>query len=125
MAFVKLKNLKGETIRIPGSAAKSYENLGFFPEEQFEDAVEETTTDMDEDGEDEGQEERESEEDSKGTGTEDEDANFVNEIQKKPLASWNKEEVKRYASILEIDLSGTKNVNEAKERIKAYMNDAE
>lgn len=119
MGFVKLKNLKGEEIRIPKSAAKSYENLGFFPEEQFEEAVkEEDTTVVDEEIDGEPQEEIVPEETN-------EDDGFVNSIQKKPLASWNKEEVKRYASIFGIDLTGTKSANEAKERIKAFMNNAE
>lgn len=122
MAFVNMKNLRGDRIRIPKSAAKSYENLGFFPEGCVEEvAKEETATDVDNVGpvEDE-QEPVEASEPSV-----DEDEAFVNSIQKKPLASWNKEEVKRYAAIFDIDLTGTKSANEAKERIKAFMNNAE
>ena len=123
MAFVNMKNLRGERIRIPKSAAKSYENLGFFPEEQFEDAVkEEPTTDVD-NVDPVVEDEQEPAEVSEPSG--DEDEVFVNSIQKKPLASWNKEEVKRYAAIFDIDLTGTKSANEAKERIKAFMNNAE
>ena len=124
MAFVNLKNLRGERIRIPKSAAKSYENLGFFPEEQLEDAVkEEGTTDVDK--VEPVEEEKEYADVSESSEEKDEDEIFVNSIQKKPLASWNKEEVKRYAAIFDIDLSGTKSANEAKERIKAFMNNAE
>lgn len=124
MAFVNLKNLRGERIRIPKSAAKSYESLGFFPEDQLEDAVkEETTTDVDD--VEPVEDEQEPAEVLEPSEEKDEDEVFVNSIQKKPLASWNKEEVKRYAAIFDIDLTGTKSANEAKERIKAFMNNAE
>lgn len=39
----------------------------------------------------------------------------------KPLGQWSKEEVKAYASEHGIDISNTKNVAEAKQRIKAYL----
>lgn len=42
-------------------------------------------------------------------------------LEEKPLSQWNKTEVKEYAAAHEIDLTGTKNVNEAKEIIKAYL----
>lgn len=47
-----------------------------------------------------------------------EDDLFLEEIVEKPVSQWNKEEVKRFAALKEIDISGTKNVNEAKEIIK-------
>lgn len=43
------------------------------------------------------------------------------ELEAKPISQWNKTEVKEYADANGIDLSGTKNVNEGKERIKAFM----
>lgn len=46
---------------------------------------------------------------------------FVEEILEKPISQWNKDEVKRFAGINEIDLTGTKNVNEAKELIKSFL----
>ena len=46
---------------------------------------------------------------------------FVEEILEKPISQWNKEEVKRFAVIKEIDISGTKNANEAKEIIKSFI----
>lgn len=49
---------------------------------------------------------------------------FVEEILEKPISQWNKEEVKRFAAIKAIDISGTKNANEAKEIIKSFI-DAE
>lgn len=51
-----------------------------------------------------------------------EDEIFVEEILEKPISQWNKEEVKRFAAIKEIDISGTKNANEAKEIIKSFIN---
>lgn len=48
---------------------------------------------------------------------------FAEELQKKPISQWNKDEVRRYAAIKEIDLVGTKNVNEAKEVIKKAMSE--
>ncbi len=50
-----------------------------------------------------------------------EDELFVEEVLEKPISQWNKEEVKRFAAIKEIDISGTKNVNEAKEIIKSFI----
>ena len=46
---------------------------------------------------------------------------FVEEILKKPISQWSKDEVKRFAIIKEIDISGTKNVNAAKEIIKSFI----
>lgn len=52
-----------------------------------------------------------------------EDEIFIEEILEKPISQWNKEEVKRFAAIKEIDISGTKNANEAKEIIKSFIED--
>ena len=49
----------------------------------------------------------------------DEDAAWCEELKKKPIGQWNKSEVKRYAEIRDIDITGTKSINEAKDRIKA------
>lgn len=53
-----------------------------------------------------------------------EDEIFVEEVLEKPISHWNKDEVKRFAAIKEIDISGTKNANEAKDIIKSFI-DAE
>ena len=50
-----------------------------------------------------------------------EDESFVEEILEKPISQWNKDEVKRFAGIKEIDITGTKNANEAKEIIKSFL----
>lgn len=49
------------------------------------------------------------------------DERFVSEIREKPLSQWNREEVKRYAAINGINIAGTKNPGEAKQLIKAFM----
>ena len=49
------------------------------------------------------------------------DEMFVEELQEKPISQWNKDEVKRYAAIMDIDIKGTKSVNDAKDIIKAAM----
>lgn len=50
-----------------------------------------------------------------------EDEKFLEEIIEKPISQWNKEEVKRFAILKEIDITGTKNANEAKEIIKSFI----
>ena len=50
-----------------------------------------------------------------------EDEKFLDEIIEKPISQWNKEEVKRFAILKEIDITGTKNANEAKEIIKGFI----
>lgn len=50
-----------------------------------------------------------------------EDEIFVEEILEKPISQWGKEDIKRFAAIKEIDISGTKNANEAKEIIKSFV----
>lgn len=50
-----------------------------------------------------------------------EDDLFVEELLEKPIGSWNGKEVKRFAEIKGIDISGTKNANEAKEIIKGFL----
>lgn len=51
------------------------------------------------------------------------EVNPFEELESKPISQWTKAEVKEYAEAKGIDLSGTKNVNDGKERIKAYMAD--
>ena len=49
------------------------------------------------------------------------DEKFINEMVEKPVSQWNKDEVKRFATLKEIDITGTKNANEAKEIIKQFL----
>lgn len=48
---------------------------------------------------------------------------FVNELLEKPISQWNKEEIKKFAAIKNIDITGTKNAQQAKEIIKVYLED--
>lgn len=48
---------------------------------------------------------------------------FAEELQKKPISQWSKDEIKRYAAAKNIDLAGTKSVSEAKEAIKKFINE--
>lgn len=52
-------------------------------------------------------------------GKQSEDDAWCDELEKKPIGQWNKAEVKQYASVKGIDITGTKSINEAKDRIKA------
>lgn len=54
-----------------------------------------------------------------------EDELFVESIIEKPISQWNKDEVKRFAAIKGIDISGTKNAGEAKEIIKTFLEESE
>lgn len=54
-----------------------------------------------------------------------EDEKFIDEVIEKPVTQWNKDEVKRFAALKEIDISGTKNVGEAKELIKQFLDENE
>ena len=54
-----------------------------------------------------------------------EDEVFVDEIIEKPISQWNKDEVKKFATLKGIDISGTKNAGEAKELIKAFLEENE
>lgn len=53
------------------------------------------------------------------------DDKYCEEILEKPIAQWSKEEIKKFAEIKEIDITGTKNAGEARDRIKAYLEDQE
>lgn len=58
-------------------------------------------------------------------GGEDEKAAFLDELEEKPISQWNKEEVKTFCSYKGIDITGTKNVNEAKDVIKKFLEENE
>ena len=109
------------TCEIPSGAAKLYEGLGFTDvecvEQQVEDIDEENYSDeYTEDGTD-------SEVD--GTSNDEADSNeeFVNSVLEKPLSQWSKAEIKQFAEIKGLDISGTKNANEARAIIKEYLDE--
>ena len=49
------------------------------------------------------------------------DEKFIDEVIEKPISQWSKEEIKRFASLKEIDITGTKNADEAREIIKKFL----
>lgn len=59
--------------------------------------------------------------DEKTTPKKTEDELFLESIVEKPISQWGKDEIKRFATLKEIDISGTKNANEAKELIKEFL----
>lgn len=48
-----------------------------------------------------------------------EDEKWTEEIRKKPISSWSKQELKRYADIMKIDLTGVESVRAVRSRISA------
>lgn len=46
----------------------------------------------------------------------------LEELLEKPISQWNKAEVKKYAHVKGIDISGTKSIVEAKDIIKKHLN---
>lgn len=64
---------------------------------------------------------KEEKEDKKETVEETKKTNeeaYIEELMKKPISQWNKEEVKTYASLKNVDISNTKNIGEARNIIK-------
>lgn len=61
----------------------------------------------------------------KAEPTELSDDDFVEAVEEKPISKWSKAEVRRYAEVFGIDISGTKNVSEAKTLIKDFRAEAE
>ena len=50
-----------------------------------------------------------------------EEMEFILGVEEKPISQWSKAEVKKYAELKHIDITGTKNVNEAKAIIKEFL----
>ena len=91
-----------------GAFETVYKPMGFYkfegkPVEHVVDVVEDVVDEPEQEADDE-----QSEEDA-----------WCEELEKKPIGQWNKAEVKQYASIKGVDITGTKSINEAKDRIKA------
>lgn len=95
-----------------GAFETVYKPMGFY---EFEGKPAEHVDDIVDDVIDEQEPEAEPEADDGQS----EDDVWCNELEKKPIGQWNKTEVKQYASIKGIDITGTKSINEAKDRIKA------
>lgn len=48
---------------------------------------------------------------------------YIEELMEKPISQWNKEEVKTYAFLKNIDISNTKNIGEARNIIKQSIDE--
>lgn len=51
--------------------------------------------------------------------------NYMNELKEKPISQWTKKEVRDFASFNNIDISETRNVGQAKEIIRDFINNNE
>lgn len=103
--MVKLSNGLS-TIVVPSGAVAMYERTGFrvVKDSDVESANESVIDIVD-------AEEKESE--------------FITNLLEKPISKWTKEEVKRFANEKGININGTKSVNDAKDRIRDYINSKE
>lgn len=59
------------------------------------------------------------------TEAEEKESEFITNLLEKPISKWSKEEVKRFANEKGININGTKSVNDAKDRIRDYINSKE
>lgn len=106
--MVKLSNGLS-TIVVPSGAVAMYERTGF---RVVKDSDVESTIDNNESVID-------------ATDTEEKESEFITNLLEKPISKWTKEEVKRFANEKGININGTKSVNDAKDRIRDYINSKE
>lgn len=52
------------------------------------------------------------------------DEEIAADIEEKPLSTWGKADIKKYANVYGIDLSGTKNIEEARDLIREFRDEA-
>ena len=104
MAFVKITN-GTDMIEVQEGAFNSiYKGLGF---SKIKNAEKKANEDA---GETKGEEEVKSEDDK-----------FLAAIVEKPLASWSKDEVKKFTELKNIDTTGASKLSEVKDIIKEYI----
>lgn len=114
MAMVKITNGDITTFVSRGAYESQYKDLGFviagdLPfEEKYEDSDDESFDGVPDDFVDSGE-----------TDATDDYADLL----EKPISQWSKNEVRDFAHAKGIDIKGTKNVNEAKDVIKKYLED--
>lgn len=92
--MIELVNQSGEVIKVPSGARKFYEARGFKPV-GFVNVV-------------------------AAPAPVDEQDQFE-KLLEKPIGQWKKEDVIAFAAAKEIDITGTKNINEAKAIIKEFL----
>lgn len=121
--MVKITNGKDAPIEVTrGAYEGAFKSLGYYPVDETKDAQDasDATTghnnqQQSQEPDDLGKTDADDSDDEEGTVDE-----FA-ELEQKPIGQWTKQEVKDYAAAKSIDISGTKNANEAKEIIKEYL----
>lgn len=89
-----------------GAYEKIYKKQGYYPVEEVKSKHVETGAEKQEEAADAGYSEEEK---------------YCADLLEKPISNWNKDEVKNFAELKGIDIKGTKNANEAKNVIKAWI----
>lgn len=104
--MVKLSNGLS-TIVVPSGAVAMYERTGFrvVKDSDVESAIDNNESVID--------------------SVDAEESEFITNLLEKPISKWTKEEVKRFASEKGININGTRSVNDAKDRIRDYINSKE
>ena len=106
--MVKLSNGLS-TIVVPSGAVAMYERTGFrvVKDNNVESAIDNNESVID------------------TADAEEKESEFITNLLEKPISKWSKEEVKRFANEKGININGTKSVNDAKDRIRDYINSKE
>lgn len=106
--MVKLSNGLS-TIVVPSGAVAMYERTGFrvVKDSDVESAIDNSESVID------------------IVDAEEKESEFITNLLEKPISKWTKEEVKRFANEKGININGTKSVNDAKDRIRDYINSKE
>ena len=118
MAMVKITNGEITTLVSRGAYESQYKDLGFVIEGDlpFEEKYD------DSDNSDNYESFDDTSEDFASDGETDATDDYA-ELLEKPISQWSKNEVRDFAHAKGIDIKGTKNVNEAKDVIKEYLED--
>lgn len=117
MAMVKITNGDVTTFVSRGAYESQYKDLGFViaGDLPFEEKYDDNYGDNDESFDS-------SSDDYVADGETDATDDFA-DLLEKPISQWSKNEVRDFAHAKSIDIKGTKNVNEAKDVIKEYLED--
>lgn len=121
MAMVKISNGEVTQIVSRGAFDTQYKRLGFQIVE--DNKVAEVQREVKKAAEEKKPEVQVPDDDDFDADAADDTEDDFEELLEKPISQWNKTEVKDFAAAKGIDIHGTKNVNEAKEIIKKYLDD--
>lgn len=121
MAMVKISNGEVTQIVSRGAFDTQYKRLGFQIVE--DNKVAEVNKEVNKAADVNKSEPQVPDNDDFDADAADDNEDDFEELLEKPISQWNKTEVKDFAVAKGIDIHGTKNVNEAKEIIKKYLDD--